>query len=387
MISSPIFVVSASGITAPTYDEILEYFKDRARTIFGSDINLDADTQDGQLLAIFAVAINDLNAQAIAVFNSYNPHTASGVALDGAVKTNGLTRLDASKSLVDLKLVGTAGTVITNGVAIDTSDNRWLLPAQVSIPLSGEVVVTAEAQKVGAVSAGAGSITKIGTPTLGWHSVTNPASAQVGEDVETDAALRVRQALSTMQPTVGLWEGLIGSLAQLDDVHSVAGRHNDTGTTSSDGIPAHSIAIVVAGGNVNDIAETIFKKKSQGVATFGSTSVQYTDSFGNANAIKFSRPSDVKVSVELSVKPTASWLSTVEGEIKERVASYINGLEIGEVVSPARVATIAVRRKDCSFDDAFTLEKLLLNSAASSVKIAWNQKAVCSASDVKVTVG
>ena len=387
MISSPIFVVSASGITAPTYDEILEYFKDRARTIFGSDINLDADTQDGQLLAIFAAAINDLNAQAIAVFNSYNPHTASGVALDGAVKTNGLTRLDASKSLVDLKLVGTAGTVITNGVAIDTSDNRWLLPAQVSIPLSGEVVVTAEAQKVGAVSAGAGSITKIGTPTLGWHSVTNPASAQVGEDVETDAALRVRQALSTMQPTVGLWEGLIGSLAQLDDVHSVAGRHNDTGTTSSDGIPAHSIAIVVAGGNVNDIAETIFKKKSQGVATFGNTSVQYTDSFGNANAIKFSRPSDVKVSVELSVKPTASWLSTVEGEIKERVASYINGLEIGEVVSPARVATIAVRRKDCSFDDAFTLEKLLLNSAASSVKIAWNQKAVCSASDVKVTVG
>jgi uncharacterized phage protein gp47/JayE len=387
MISSPIFVVSASGITAPTYDEILEYFKDRARTIFGSDINLDADTQDGQLLAIFAAAINDLNAQAIAVFNSYNPHTASGVALDGAVKTNGLTRLDASKSLVDLKLVGTAGTVITNGVAIDTSDNRWLLPAQVSIPLSGEVVVTAEAQKVGAVSAGAGSITKIGTPTLGWHSVTNPVSAQVGEDVETDAALRVRQALSTMQPTVGLWEGLIGSLAQLDDVHSVAGRHNDTGTTSSDGIPAHSIAIVVAGGNVNDIAETIFKKKSQGVATFGSTSVQYTDSFGNANAIKFSRPSDVKVSVELSVKPTASWLSTVEGEIKERVASYINGLEIGEVVSPARVATIAVRRKDCSFDDAFTLEKLLLNSAASSVKIAWNQKAVCSASDVKVTVG
>ena len=128
-IDSPIFVVSASGITAPTYDEILEYFKDKAKSIFGSDINLDADTQDGQLLAIFSAAINDLNAQAISVFNAYNPNTASGVALDCAVKTNGLTRHDASRSQVDLKLVGVAGTVINNGVAIDSSDNRWLLPS------------------------------------------------------------------------------------------------------------------------------------------------------------------------------------------------------------------------------------------------------------------
>lgn len=386
-IDSPIFVVSASGITAPTYDEILEYFKDKAKSIFGSDINLDADTQDGQLLAIFSAAINDLNAQAISVFNAYNPNTASGVALDCAVKTNGLTRHDASRSQVDLKLVGVAGTVINNGVAIDSSDNRWLLPSTVSIPLSGEVVVTAESQEVGAVSAGAGSITKIGTPTLGWHSVTNPSSAIEGVDIESDVALRERQSLSTMQPTVGLWEGLIGSIAQLDDVHSVAGRHNDTGETSTDGIPAHSIAVVVAGGDVNQIADTIFKKKSQGVATHGSTSVQYLDAFGNVNNIKFSRPSDVRVSVNMSIKPTDVWLSTVEGEIKERVVSYINGLSIGESVDPAKVATVAVLKNDCTFDVAFTLEKLLLNSSAASVKVAWNQKAVCSVSDINITVG
>ena len=386
MISSPVFVVSANGITAPTYDEIYEYFKDRAKSIFGSDINLDADTQDGQLLAIFASAINDLNAQAIAVFNAYNPNTASGVALDCAVKTNGLTRQDASKSHVDLKLVGTAGTVITNGVAIDSSFNRWLLPEVVSIPLSGSVIVTAEAQDVGAVSAEAGSITKIGTPTLGWQSVINTAPAVEGVDIETDAELRERQALSTMQPTVGLWEGLIGSIAQIDDVHSVAGRHNDTGQTSSDGIPAHSIALVVAGGNVNDIAETIFKKKSQGVATFGSTSVQHIDAFGNINTISFSRPSDVKVSVNLTIKATEVWLSTVEDQIKNRVASYINGLEIGEMVDAAKVATIVVRKDDCTFDDAFILQKLLLNSSASPVNIGWNQKASCLASDIKISV-
>lgn len=111
---------------------------------------------------------------------------------------------------------------------------------------------------------------------------------------------------------------------------------NDTGETSTDGIPAHSIAVVVAGGDVNQIADTIFKKKSQGVATHGSTSVQYLDAFGNVNNIKFSRPSDVRVSVNMSIKPTDVWLSTVEGEIKERVVSYINGLSIGESVDLRR---------------------------------------------------
>ena len=125
MIYDPVFSVSESGIQAPTYDEILEYFQSQAKAIFGSDINLDADTQDGQLIAIFAAALSDVNAQAISVYNAFNPATAKGIALDSAVKTNGLTRHEASHSTVDLRLVGQAGTIITNGIAIDGNDNRW----------------------------------------------------------------------------------------------------------------------------------------------------------------------------------------------------------------------------------------------------------------------
>ena len=72
MIYDPVFSVSESGIQAPTYDEILEYFQTQAKAIFGSDINLDADTQDGQLIAIFAAALSDVNSQAISVYNAFN---------------------------------------------------------------------------------------------------------------------------------------------------------------------------------------------------------------------------------------------------------------------------------------------------------------------------
>ena len=381
-ISSPVFTVSATGITAPSYEEILDYFKTKAKGIFGDDINLDSDTQDGQLLAIFSSAINDLNAQAIAVFNAYNPSTAVGVALDGAVKTNGISRHEASHSSVDLTIIGQAGTVITNGYALDSAGNRWNLPETVSIPLSGEVVATATE---GAISAPAGSITTIGTPTLGWQSVTNKAAAVEGSAVESDAELRYRQTLSTMQPTMGLWDGLVGSIQQLDGVQSVAGRHNDTGSESSEGIPAHSIAVVVSGGAADEIAETIYKKKSQGVSTYGSTTVEYIDSLGNVNEIAFSRPTDVAITIAITLKATDTWLTTNEDDVKTRLSAYINGLAIGEKVDIMKCVSEVVRDADI-YDPDFYLESITLNGSAASVDIAWNEKASTSADSITITV-
>ena len=124
MITSPIFRVNAQGIQAPSYAEIFEYFQEQAKTIFGSDINLDADTQDGQLIAIFASAINDVNSQAIATYNQFNPNTAVGVGLDSAIKTNGIQRNVATHSTVDLVLIGQAGATINNGVASDSFGNN-----------------------------------------------------------------------------------------------------------------------------------------------------------------------------------------------------------------------------------------------------------------------
>lgn len=384
-ISSPVFTVSATGITAPSYEEILDYFKTKAKGIFGDDINLDSDTQDGQLLAIFSSAINDLNAQAIAVFNAYNPSTAVGVALDGAVKTNGISRHEASHSSVDLTIIGQAGTVITNGYALDSAGNRWNLPETVSIPLSGEVVATATADSEGAISAPAGSITTIGTPTLGWQSVTNKAAAVEGSAVESDAELRYRQTLSTMQPTMGLWDGLVGSIQQLDGVQSVAGRHNDTGSESSEGISAHSIAVVVSGGAADEIAETIYKKKSQGVSTYGSTTVEYIDSLGNVNEIAFSRPTDVAITIAITLKATDTWLTTNEDDVKTRLSAYINGLAIGEKVDIMKCVSEVVRDADI-YDPDFYLESITLNGSAASVDIAWNEKASTSADSITITV-
>ena len=390
MITSPIFRVNAQGIQAPSYAEILEYFQEQAKTIFGSDINLDADTQDGQLIAIFASAINDVNSQAIATYNQFNPNTAVGVGLDSAIKTNGIQRNVATHSTVDLVLIGQAGATINNGVASDSFGNKWLLPAQVVIPTSGQVTVTAKAEKVGAIEASENSITTIETPTRGWQSVKNPAVAVVGVPAETDAQLRQRQNKSTAMASQSVWEGVISTVANLSGVKQVNGIRNDSTKASAEGVPAHSIAIVVDGGNAQDIARAIFLKKGEGVGTYGSTSGTYTDSFGIKNTVKFSRPTQVPIYAKVRIKASPIYLNANGEEVKQRIVDYINSLAIGKDVVITRVLAEAIMNGGV-VDTEYQVENIAIGKSASSqatatISIAWNQYATCSLENVVIEV-
>lgn len=391
MIESPVFNVTENGIKAPSYAEILEYFQEKAKTIFGQDVDLDADTQDGQLIAIFAQAISDVNAQAIATYNQFNPNTAVGVGLDSAVKTNGIERQEASNSTVDLVLIGQAGTVINNGIASDDAGTNWLLPEQVVIPVSGEITVTATAEEVGDIEASPNTITQIVTPTLGWQSVNNPNQAVVGVAVETDAQLRTRQARSTELASVSLWEGIIASLLNLEGVTRVSGVKNDEDAPSDEGVPGHTVAMIVDGGDVDEIGKTLFLKKGEGVGTFGTTQTTYIDTYGFPNVIKFSRPTIVNVYVTLNITPASTYLSTAADEIKSRIADYINSLSIGEDVNIARVLASAVKDCDTGMDDRFEVSSITMgessgSQSAATIPIGWNEAASCDVSNITVNL-
>lgn len=73
--------VTASGISAPDYQTILNTLTGYFQQIYGDDVYLDSDSKDGQMLAIYARGIHDANNTAIAVYNSFSPATAQAVAL------------------------------------------------------------------------------------------------------------------------------------------------------------------------------------------------------------------------------------------------------------------------------------------------------------------
>ncbi|WP_148244155.1 baseplate J/gp47 family protein [Enterobacter asburiae] len=384
--------VTAEGISAPDYQTILDTLTSYFQQIYGSDAYLEPDSKDGQMVALVALAIHDANNTAISVYNCFSPATGYGAALTSNVKINGIARRGATNSTVDLVLIGTAGTTITNGTVKDTNNVIWRLPSSVTIGVGGTVTVTATCSNSGAVAALAGTITTINTPTRGWASVTNPAAATVGEPAETDAELRIRQGQSVALPSLTPFEGVDGAIANVAGVTRHKLYENDTGATDSNGLPPHSISAIVDGGDVTDIAQTIRGNKGQGTATYGTTAVTVPDTYGNPHVIRFSRSTDVPIFGHITLKAFTGYTSQIGVQIQQAVADYINGLTIGDDVLLSRIYSPAnlgvVSGGNARYYD---IQELLIGKSAGSVAaaniiIAYNESASCKPENIVLTV-
>ena len=91
--SSPAFLNALLEHAGLSEKEKKDLWKDVGRPdCYGSDAVLTPDSQDGQLLAVFAQAIYDNGQALIAIYNSFSPATAQGAGLSSLVKINGLAR-------------------------------------------------------------------------------------------------------------------------------------------------------------------------------------------------------------------------------------------------------------------------------------------------------
>ncbi|MDE2403040.1 MAG: hypothetical protein KGL90_15395 [Burkholderiales bacterium] len=390
MTSATAPTIDASGITAPDYATILTWLQAQYHSIFGSDVYLGNDSQDGQFLGIVAAAINDSNMAVIAAWNSAGPATAQGEALSSRVKINGISRAVATNSQVAVTLVGQAGATINNGVVQDANGNKWSLPSVVVIPPGGSITVTATCQTIGSISASAGTVNKIATPTLGWQTVTNASAASAGNPVETDAQLRKRQAQSVALPSVTVLGGILGAVQAVSGVVAATVYENDTDAADANSQPAHSIAAVVKGGNSADIARAIMLKKTPGTYTHGTTVVSVTDDIGIPHTIRYFQPADAAMAVEVRLKALSGYTTAVAALIQQAVTDYINGLGIGATVMLARLYLPAQLNggSQSSTFEVLTVKAALKpgSPAASDVTVAFNALASCAVADVSIVV-
>ena len=323
--------ITSTGISAPTYNDILTSLQASYHSIFGSDAYLGNDSQDGQLLAVFAAAINDSNSALIQTYNTYSPAYAQGTGLDSMVKINGISRLVPSNSEATVTLVGQLGTIINNGVVRDISGNNWNLPTQVIIPASGTIDVTVIAQVPGAIVAPSGSINNIVTPTRGWQSAVSITDATLGSPVETDAELRQRQTISTSYPAVVVNQSITANVANTVGVLKSTLYENPTGSTDSNGVPGHSICVVAQGGNILDIANAIAVKKTPGTGTYGDTSQNVV--IGNTlTTIHFQQAIPQNLTVTVTLTPKTNYTVASHTTIQNSLSTWVNSLQIGQTL-------------------------------------------------------
>lgn len=378
--------ISFAGISAPPFADVLASLQASFRNIYGQDVYLGNDTQDGQMLAVFARAIFDANQTAIAVYNSFSPATAFGDGLSSVVKINGIKRLASSASTVALLIGGSVGTVIVNGAASDTSNNTWQLPSSVTIPPAGSILVTGLCTKQGAIPAAVGTVTTIATPTLGWSTVSNPSAASLGAPVETDAQLRQRQTVSVGLPALTVLQSTLAAILALPGVTGARIYENDTNATDANGLPPHSIAAVVNGGNVSDIASAIALKKTPGAFTYGTTTQVVTDNAGVPHTINFFIPSKFPITVAVTIKAFTGFSTATGQALRQAVVDYINNvLTIGQNVYIARLYLPAQLNGD-SRAAQYELTGLTVNGGSVDVAIPFNAQAVATLATVSLTV-
>lgn len=401
--------IDAVGIHVPLYVDVLASLTASYQSIYGSDANLDPDSQDGQFIAILASAINDCNQGALAAYLARSPTTSQGAGLSSIVKINGIARLVPTSSTALVTIVGVAGTPIANGLIGDNINlgTQWSLPALVTIPGSGSIVVTATCTVLGATAAAIGTLTQILTPTNGWQTVTNPAIASVGAPTESDALLRQRQSESTSLPALTIQEAIFANVVAVPGVVRIAFYDNDTGAPDSNGVPAHSFAVVVQGGSAAAIAAAIAASKAPGSGTYGTTTIVVTDTHGVTNTINFFVLTQVVITVEVTVKALVGFVGTTSALIKSTIALFISNLSIGEtsylnrLFAPANLtgdAAVAATGLTQAQLDALSVTYnvtlgLLKQSrpsdappAVQDVVMSFNEGAVCAVANITVTV-
>ena len=386
--------IDETGIHQPEYIEIENELKTRWREIFGEDLYLEPDSQEGEALEIFALANKDAGDALMSAYNSFSVTGAQGVGLSRMVKINGIRRRNATTSYVDVRIVGVAGTIINGGIVEDVANRKWNLPPVVTIPYEGEITVTATAQEYGEVRVQPGEINKIATPTRGWQTVENLTVSIVGAAIETDAELRLRQSYSVALPSLSVFEGIWGAVANVKDVVRVRGYENDTNIPDEHGIPGHHISFVVDGGDIEEIANAISIKKTPGTGTYGDIIIPTFDMYGVRKDIRFYRPTVVELAIDISLIIKQGYNEIITDQIIKNLLQYIDELGIGN--------SVLISKLYCPIDEAdvsgirsgnhnFDIENIMLSRdggalSESNIEIAFNEMAVLYPENITITL-
>lgn len=319
---SDLVFIDSTGYHYADFPTIQNWLIGQYQSVYGADVYLGSDSQDGQWVGIQAQGYYDVATVGAATYNSFSPVTAQGVGLSRVVKINGVTRESPSNSTVDLVIGGTTGTTLTNAIAIDDLNQQWSIPT-LTIPMAGTITITATAIAAGAIAALPNTITGIFTPTSGWQTVNNPSAATTGNPVEIDAALRARQARSVAIPSLTVFDGTVGAVQNVAGVSQAVGYENPTNSTDGNGLPPHSVAIVADGGTDIAVAQAIQVHKTPGTQTVGTTTVLVQDSHGMPINIHFYRPTDTTINIGVTVVIGAGWDSSTETLIKNALAAQV----------------------------------------------------------------
>ena len=344
--------ISATGLTVNTLAQTTANIVAGLQGIYGTQIQIDQNSPDGQCIGIASQAVIDLLEFIVSVNNGFDPNQAIGAILDQRVAINNIQRIGGTYTVQPIAI--TCSTTVTlsgldsnyssptgTGYTVqDSSGNMFILAATTTL-YAGTTTVNFRAVDIGYVSVPINTINVPVTIVQGVTSVNNPTSAvTVGQNQETDAQLRTRRQQSVALSTTGYLNGLLGAVQALSGVTEAVLYDNRTNATVNTMVP-HSIWLVVAGGAPSAIANLIYNRISDGCNMNGAQSYQITTPSGALFTAQWDNPTAQNLYISFTIKTTVSGFSFSLTQIKNYMAANLI-YNIGAYAETSAITTAAI---------------------------------------------
>jgi len=248
------------------------------------------------------------------------------------------------------------------------------------------VTCTLTAETAGAVQAPAETLTVIETVIAGWNSFTNSLDATVGREIETDAEYRVRRQQALAAGGSATLAAIRTKILEIDEVEACIAFHNITMENDVYGRPPKSIETVVLGGDDDDIANALWLVAPAGIELYGSTEQTIVDSQGFDQTIKFSRPTEIEIWLEVDLTTDSTFPTGGADSVSGDILTYVQeNFGIGDDVITTRLY--------CPINDVAGITDITLRIGLSAspttddnISIDENQIASFDSSRITITI-
>jgi hypothetical protein len=269
-----------SGFVIPSGPAILAGVQADISAAFGTVLNFNLNTPQGQLASSEAATISNVYQLFQYYTQQVDPAYASGRMQDAIARIYFLERNPAEPTVLQVICFGLPGvTIPINALIADQSQNLYAAQGSGIIGVNGSVTIGFACSVPGPVSVPAADQVSIYQAIPGWDSVVVSSGIQ-GQNTESRQAFEQRRQDSVAGNSFGAAGSILGAVATVSgvtDYYAYDNSSNGSVTVGGVAIAPNSIYVCAAGGAPQAIAFAIWSKKSPGCSYTGTTTETVTD--------------------------------------------------------------------------------------------------------------
>ena len=339
--------ITANGYETTPESAILTEVQDAFKDALGTDLSLDVETPQGQLIAMITDMLHQIDLNRQSDFYSRDIYRAQGLQLDIIGRELDIPRREAVPTQVLITLQGAVNyTVLSGTQATIITDNSQVFQ------FTDDFEITAASSQVTLTAVDGGVYENL---TVGQKLQTQEYTPQIydmtitsiiyGQAAESDYQYRLR-LIEAQSSGVDEVAHLTLELENVENVLSAYVEPNNTLETSATGIPPHAVEIVVLGGAEADIAQVLmdnlFATPTYQDPTLGEE-ISGTDYNGHTQTFYITRPQQVNVSVQITyVNKMGQTLSSDNiADITSKITQLINATYMNKTLYNSDICNLA----------------------------------------------